>query len=206
MGAKDDTRSAQVQALIAETKKDGYTYRRFHDREDLKPLMLQALQRTLAEGFEIKASAAEISEGEQLIDAASTFESAVLADVAVGQLDPGLVDDYSRRTSANAAEPVFRSAGEALHARGLAVRGPSPEVLHATAAAWLLFGPHPANRYPHCEILADAYDDVRISGRPKGQAGINAPIPHALEAALKFIDEHTFHPRRVVGLNAWACG
>lgn len=200
-GAKDDTRSAQVQALIAETKKDGYTYKRFHDREDLKPLMLQALQRTLAEAFQINASAAEISEGEQLIDAASTFESAVLADVAVGQLDQGLVDDYSRRTSANAAEPVFRSAGEALHARGLAVRGPSPKVFHVTAAAWLLFGPHPANRYPHCEILADAYDDVRISGRPRGQAGINAPIPHALEAALKFIDEHTFHPRRVVGLN-----
>lgn len=89
-GAKDDTRSAQVQALIAETKKDGYTYKRFYDREDLKPLMLQALQRTLAETFEIKASAAEISEGEQLIDAASTFESAVLADVAVGQLDQGV--------------------------------------------------------------------------------------------------------------------
>lgn len=200
-GAQDDARSAEVQALIAETKQDGYTYKRFHDREDLKPLMLQALQRTLAEAFDIKASAAEISEGEQLIDAASTFESTVLADVAVAQLDAALVDDYSRRTSANAADQVFGSAGEALHARGLAVRGTAPEVLHATAAAWLLFGPHPANRFPHCEILADAYDDVRISGRPKGQAGINAPLPHALEAALKFIDEHTFHPRRVVGLN-----
>lgn len=200
-GAKDDSRSAEVRALIAETKKDGYTYKRFHDREDLKPLMLQALQRTLAEAFEIKASAAEISEGEQLIDAASAFESTELTDVVVEQLDLVLIDDYSRRISAIAADQVFGSAGEALHARGLAIRGSAQNALHATAAAWLLFGPHPANRYPHCEILADAYDDVRISGRPKGQAGVNAPIPRALEAALKFIDEHTFHPHRVVGLN-----
>lgn len=62
-------------------------------------------------------------------------------------------------------------------------------MFHVTAAAWLLFGPHLANRYPHCEILADAYDDVRISGRPKGQAGINAPIPHALEAALNLLEQ-----------------
>jgi len=26
-------------------------------------------------------------------------------------------------------------------------------------------------------------------------------LPHALEQAIKFIDDHTFHPRRVVGLN-----
>jgi len=200
-GAKDDTRSAEVRALIAETKKDGYTYKRFHDREDLKPLMLQALRRTLAEAFGIQATSAEVSEGEQLIDAASTFESAVLPDVSVEQLDPALVADYNQRTSGNAAEQVSRSPGEALHARGLAVRGSSPQMFQATAAAFLLFGPHPANRFPHCEILADAYDDVRATGRPKGQSGINAPLPHALGQALKFVDDHTFHPRRVVGLN-----
>ena len=67
-GAKDDARSREVQALISETKKDGYTYKRFHDREDLKPLMLAALQRMLAEEFKIRASAAEVTEGEQLIE------------------------------------------------------------------------------------------------------------------------------------------
>jgi predicted HTH transcriptional regulator len=200
-GAKDDTRSPKVRALIAETKKDGYTYKRFHDREDLKPLMLQALQRTLAEAFEIKATAAEFSEGEHLIEGASVFESAVLPDVTAGQLDQGLLDDFNHRTAANEVEQMWRSTGEALQARGLAVRGTARDVFLPTAAAYLLFGPRPANRFPHCEMLADAYDDLRVSGRPKGQAGINAPIPHALEQALKFIDEHTFHPRRVVGLN-----
>lgn len=200
-GAKDDTRSPEVRALVAETKKDGYTYKRFHDREDLKPLMLAALQRTLAEAFRIAVTAAERSEGEQLIEAASTFESAVLADVTVAALDPELINEFNRRSSGNTAERVFRTAGQALHARGLAVRGTKADAFNPTAAAYLLFGPQPANRFPHCEILADAYDDVRITGRPKGQLGINAPLSRALEQALKFVDEHTFHPRRVVGLN-----
>ena len=200
-GAKDDARSPEVRALIDETKKDGYTYKRFHDREDLKPLMLSALQRTLAEAFQIQATAAEKSEGEQLIEAASTFESAVLADVTVAVLDPELVSDFNLQISGNPAERISRSAGQALHARGLAVRGTPPEEFNPTAAAYLLFGPQPANRFPHCEILADAYDDVRLTGRPKGQSGINAPLPRALEQALKFVDDHTFHPRRVVGLN-----
>jgi predicted HTH transcriptional regulator len=29
---------------------------------------------------------------------------------------------------------------------------------------------------------------------------INAPLPLAIEQALKFVDDHTFHPYRVVGL------
>ena len=200
-GSQDDSRSADMRDLIDEAKQDGYTYKRFHDREDLKPLMLLALQRLLAEAFGISASAAEISEGEQLIDAASPFESTVLGDVDAAQLDPGLVDDYSRRVGALAGPAPFPSAGDALHARGLAVRGTARPGLQVTAAAWLLFGPRPADRYPQCEILVDAHDGLRIGGRPKGQAGINAPIPQALQAVLAFVDAHTLHPRRVVGLN-----
>lgn len=200
-GAKDDTRSAEMKALIGETKKDGYTYKRFHDREDLKPLMLQALQRLLAEEFDQKATANEISEGEQLVESASAFEAAVLTDAAVEGLDQDLLSQFNHRLAANTAEQIFRSGGEALHSRGLAVRGDRPDELHPTAAAFLLFGPQPGNRFPQCEILADAYDDVRVSGRPRGQVSINAPLPHALEKALQFIDDHTFHPHRVVGLN-----
>ena len=202
-GAKDDTRSPEIRELIAETKKDGFTYKRFHDREDLKPLMLQALQRLLAEEFELKATADEVSEGEQQVESASAFESTVLTDAGVGMLDQELLSHFNHRLATNTAGKLYRSGGEALHARGLAVRaGDGGRAgFHPTAAAFLLFGKHPANRFPQCEILADAYDDVRVTGRPKGQAGINAPLPHALEQALQFINDHTFHPHRVVGLN-----
>ena len=200
-GAKDEGRSPQVRNLIEEIKRDGFTYKRFHDREDLKPLMSQALQRTLADAFGIQATAAEISESEQLIEAASTFESAVLGDVSVESLDKDLLIQFNRRTAANTAEQALRSVGQALHAHGLAVWSAKPDEFHATAAACLLFDARPADRFPHCEILADAYDDVRVTGRPMGQGALNAPIPRALEQALDFIDKHTLHPRRVVGLN-----
>ena len=163
--------------------------------------MLQALQRLVAEEFELKATAEEVSEGEQLVESASAFESAVLAHTGVCALDQDLLSRFNHRLATNTAEPLYRSGEEALHARGLAVRGDQRSEFSPTAAAFILFGKQPANRFPQCEILADAYDDVRVTGSPKGQLGINAPLPHALEQALHFINDHTFHPHRVVGLN-----
>lgn len=200
-GAKDDVRSKEMQALIAETKKDGYKYIRFHDREDLKPLMLAALQRALAEEFSLKATPADKTESDNLIEAASPFESAVLPDVPVEALDQELLARFNQRTAGSDVEKVWRTPGEALVSRGLAVPRPGTDACQATAAAHVLFAPRPADRFSQGEILADAYDDTRINGRPKGQKTINAALPHALEQALKFIDDHTFHPRRVVGLN-----
>jgi predicted HTH transcriptional regulator len=201
MANADKVRSSEVRDFISEIKKDGYTYKRFYDREDLKPEMLRALMRTLSDSFGIKATMAEFDEGQHLIDAASPFESAVLADVTVEALNQDLLKDFNHNTASNTVEQLWRSAGEALQSRGLAVRGKAHDMFYATAAAHLLFGQLPANRFPQCEILADAYDDIRLHGRPKGQASINAALPLALEQVLKFIDDHTFHPYRVVGLN-----
>lgn len=200
-GSTDGARSPKVKALIAEVKHDGFTYKRFHDREDLRPLMLEALRRMLAEAFALQATPDEVAEGEQQVEAASKFESAVLTDAFATDLDKSLLDRFNDSIAKNTSEPLFRSGGKALHARGLAVSAGPRGRFHPTAAAFILFSSKPANRFPQCEILADAYEGQRITGRPKGQAGINAPLPLALELALKFIDDHTFHPRRVVGLN-----
>ena len=199
---KDDARSAEVKALIAEAKKDGYKYVRFHDREDLKPLMLDALRRALADEFNLKATSAQVTESADLIDAASAFEAVVLPDVPIGQLDAELMAAFNQRANSSADIADHFGVGyQTLHARGLAVRGEAPESFVSTAAAFVLFGRSPADRFPQCQILVDAYDDTRITGKPKGQLNVNAPIPRALDEVLKFIDTHTFHPRRVVGLN-----
>jgi predicted HTH transcriptional regulator len=118
----------------------------------------------------------------------------------VDRLAVDLVTEFQQRIAG--ADPAlhFRSGSEALHARGLAVRGAAEEYF-ATAAAHLLFAPRPSDRFPQCEILADAYDEPRVTGRPKGQLNVNAPLPRAVEQVIGFIDQHTFHPRRVVGLN-----
>lgn len=198
-GKTDGNRSPDTRALIEEIKETGHTYKRFHDREDLKPELLRALIRTLAEEFGIKATAAEVSEGEHLIESASPFELAPLTDVSVDSLDQALIEAFGNRILAG--QPTGEPSGKILHSRGLAVRGEKAGVFHATAGAFILFAPRPASRFPQCEILVDAYDDVRISGRPKGQANVNAPLPLALDDVIAFIDTHTFHPRRVVGLN-----
>jgi hypothetical protein len=77
-GSEDANRKPETQTLFREIKADGHTYRRFHDREDLKPQLLRALARTLADEFGIRATPEEVAEGEHLIDAASAFEGAVL--------------------------------------------------------------------------------------------------------------------------------
>lgn len=155
----------------------------------------------LADAFELQATPDEVAEGEQQVEAASTFEATVLTDAVVNTLDGSLLDRFNSSIAAITSEPRFRSGGEALHARGLAVSAGARNRFHPTTAAFVLFAPKPASRFPQCEILADAYEGARITGRPKGQAGINAPLPFALKQALKFIDDHSFHPRRVVGLN-----
>jgi len=199
--AQDDARSPEMRSLIAEVKEDGYKYVRFHDREDLRPKMLDALRRALAEEFNFKATPGEKTESDNLIEAASAFEATVVSEPVADLLDQDLLNGFNQRIATNDVDRVWRSPWEALQSRGLAVRDPRRGTYAPTAAAWLLFARQPADRYAQGEILADAYDDTRISGRPKGQTTINAPLPFALEQALKFVDDHTFHPRRVVGLN-----
>ncbi len=202
-GAKDDTRSSEVKALIEETKKDGYKYVRFHDREDLKPLMLEALRRALADEFKLKATAGEKREGDRQVDAASAFESAIVTPPPKNaEFDQKLITDFARLSAP--VKPVASSSPSpwlTLQARGLVVRDPQRGIFLPTAAACMLFGKSPADRFAQCEILLDAYDETKISGHPKGQETINAALPHALERVIQFIDKHTFHPRRVVGLN-----
>ncbi len=200
-GKEDGARLPETLDLISEVKKAGHTYKRFHDREDLKPEILRTLMRTLEDEFGIKATSAEVSEGEHLIEAASAFETAVLRDVDVKTLEKSLIESFRQQTAQIDKKPNKYSNEVTLHACGLAIRSDKENVYYATAAAFILFGSHPAHRFPQCEILVDAYDNIRITGQPKDQLNVNSPLPYALDQVLKFIDEHTFHPRRVVGLN-----
>lgn len=200
-GAKDGARTKETKALINEIKKDGFTYKRFHDREDLRPLMLDALRRMLAESFGIRATNEEVDVSTHQIEAASSFEAVILGEVSVLALDEKLLGHFNHVISTGTTEELFRSGGEALHARGLAVNGGAKDLFHPTAAAFVLFAPKPASRFPQCGILADAYDGPQPRGHPKGQLVIDAALPVALEQALAFIDRNTSHPHRVVGLN-----
>ena len=198
---KDEAREKKTKEFIEETKRDGYKYVRFHDREDLRPGVRDALLALLKNKFRITASAEEAEEGEHLIDVASPFEVTPLGDVGVTSLDAELLADFVEHVIEKPAMRIWDDAPErALVMRGLAIQRPGTAAV-VTHAAFLLFGSKPANRFPQCEILADAYDDIRVSGRPKGQETIGESILAAIPKAIEFIDHHTFHPRRVVRLN-----
>ena len=198
---KDAAREKKTKEFIEETKRAGYKYIRFHDREDLRPSVHDALLALLKNKFQITASAEEAEEGEHLIEVASPFEAAPFGDTGVSELNPELLADFVEHVIEEPAMRIWDDAPEhALVMRGLAIQRPDAAAV-VTHAAFLLFGSRPANRFPQCEILADAYDDIRVSGKPKGQETIGESILAAIPKALAFVDQHTFHPHRVVRLN-----
>lgn len=198
--SRDKDRKPETLAFLNEVKSDEHKYKRFHDREDLRPALREALLSILKNQYKLEPTRSETDESDHQIDKASGFELVPLDDLTVDQLDPQSVSELVAVT----IEPTYRTRGDAperaLALRGLAIRR-QQEASIVNRAACILFHPQPALRFPQCEILADAYDEPGISGRPKGMKTINAPLLDAVRQALAFIDKHTFHPRRTVGLN-----
>ncbi|MGH7996175.1 MAG: ATP-binding protein [Opitutaceae bacterium] len=195
-------REAKTRELIDEIKADRHTYRRFHDREDLKPLVQHGLVHALQAGFQIKATAAEVAEGVHLIDIASSFEAQIVPGVLATSLTGSWLNQLAERVLPKPEMAIYDDApAHALATVGLATFDAGKRTYHSTAAALLLFGDRPADRFPQAEILLDAFDSERVTGRPKAQVNINVGLPDAIVQALKFIDEQTFHPHRVVGIN-----
>ena len=197
----DDAREAKTKEFFGEIKRDGYKYVRFHDREDLKPAVRSALYAVLKKEFDLEASDEESEDGKHLIEAASTFEAAPMPDVSSQSLDAGALAPFVEAVIEQPEMRIWDDASEhSLVTRGLAMQRPG-EPGTVSRAAYLLFAPRPANRFPQAEILVDAYADTKVSGRPRGQLNVNAPLLAAIEQVLAFVDKHTFHPTRVVGIN-----
>ena len=198
----DDERAPDTQAFFAEIRNDKHTYKRFLDRLDLRAEVRRALLQLLKDDFQIEPSSEEAAGGKELIEAASAFESTPLNDIHWKSLDEQMVGAFAAKVVESPGlrvfdEPLF----QALHSRGLLWRKGEKGDHFATAAGFLLFGVRPGDRYPQCEILVDAYADTKISGKPRGQVNINAALPKAIDQILEFVDKHTFHPTRVVGIN-----
>jgi predicted HTH transcriptional regulator len=198
---RDDAREAKTKEFFDEIKRDGYKYVRFHDREDLKPALRSALYAVLQRQFHIAASEEESDDGEHLIEVASGFEATPMPDVSAQALDPAALAGFVEAVVEQPEMRIWDDAPEhALVTRGLAMRRPGEPAM-VSRAAYLLFAPRPADRFPQVEILVDAYADTKVTGKPRGQLNVNAPLLAAIQQVLAFVDKHTFHPTRVVGIN-----
>ena len=198
---RDHAREAKTREFIDEIKRDGYKYVRFHDREDLKPAVRSALYAVLKKQFNTEPSENESEDGDHLTEVASAFETAPMPDVSAKSLDPEALAEFVRVAIESPGMRIWDDAPEhALVTRGLATHRPAEHSI-VSRAAYLLFAPRPASRFPQAEILVDAYADTKVSGKPRGQLNINAPLVAAIGQVLAFVEKHTFHPTRVVGIN-----
>lgn len=96
-GGADDARKPETKAFLDEIKKQKHTYRRFIDREDLKPEIRGALLNLLKQDFKIEPTASEATGGREQVEAASAFESRPLSDVPWSALDSPQMSRLPRR-------------------------------------------------------------------------------------------------------------
>ncbi len=201
-GRHDAGRDPRTQDFFKTIKNDGFTYKRFIDRIDLKKEVAAWLARVLRDEFGIESQPSEEESSEDTIEAASTFEAGQqnclslddLSVQAARKLYAGLTGEAAKSVSMPKMAPVFR-------VRGLLWRDSDTGGLWPTAAGVVFLGKDPWMEYAQCQVLADTYRDTKVTSKPKAQAKFSGPIPQVIEDLVGFVHDNTEHPTRVVGIN-----
>jgi len=201
-GRHDAGREPRTQTFIDQIKLNKFTYKRFVDRIDLKKEVSAWLAQVVKEERNIVPDAGVAESGEEMIESASTFEALQQDELTLDDLDAEtsrslfscLRGTSSKSLSIPKMAPVFR-------VRGLVWRDGESGDLYPTAAGVVFLGHDPAMRFPQCQVLADAYRDIKITSKPFAQRKFSGPIPRLIEELLAFVHDDTAHPTRVVWIN-----
>jgi len=89
---------------------------------------------------------------------------------------------------------------ELLLRRGFLWFSPEDNQVYCSPAGILLFSKDPTIVYPQSCLRLLAFPGVARDPKPTDFQDIAAPIPKALEAAIRFVDKNTRHPLIVAGL------
>jgi len=89
---------------------------------------------------------------------------------------------------------------ELLLRRGLLWLSPEDKQVYCSSAGILLFSKDPTIVYPQSCVRLLAFPGAARDPKPSDFLDIAAPIPKALEQALRFIDKNTRHPLQVTGM------
>jgi len=201
-GRHDHGREPKTKRFIDQIKADKFTYKRFIDRIDLKKNVSTWLAQVVKEERNIVPESGIAESGEETIEAASTFEALQQDELALGNLDVEASRSlfaYLRGTSAKSL-PITKMA-PIFRVRGLVWQDGESGDLYPTAGGVVFLGHDPAMRFPQCQVLADAYRDVKVTSKPFAQKKFSSPIPSLIEDLLTFVYDHTAHPTRIVGIN-----
>lgn len=198
-GRHDADRQPETRAFFDEIKKDGHTYRRFHDRVDLLPEVKNGLVHILDEFFGLKVEQAAMHGGE--VGKASTFEQQVL-DVRDAKLDLDVALEWLKSVNEvgeNETPKKFALLNK-LREKGLVWKEVGVSTYKAMASGLLFLGENPSEVFPQCRILADAYEGSEPDPNPKDQATISGPAPRMVDRVVDFVMTNTRHPIRISGI------
>ncbi|MFH1674251.1 MAG: ATP-binding protein [Pseudomonadota bacterium] len=200
-GRDDSLREEKTLKFFSEIKSDGYTYKRFDDRLDLRIEVRRSLIRILDQEFGITPTEDESKSGMDTLEAASPFETAQ-TEVSWSQLDYNVAKEWLTKigdiSGKKAQKPVVLNH---LRTRGMLWREQESGDYLALAAGILFFGINPSSTFPHCRILVDAYRGNETDPNPEDQITISGPAPVAVQTVIDFVNKNTRHPPRIVGLN-----
>jgi len=200
-GQHDSGREQKTLDFFKEIKKDGHTYRRFHDRIELLPEIKHGLVRVLRETYDLDISE-EVSEVAGEVAKASPFELQLL-DVPASDLALDVAEVWLEAIGAlSGLKKITRSALlNALREKGLVRKNAQGDGHQAMASGLLFLGKNPSRYFSQCRILADAYDGLEPDPNPKDQDTISGPASKMVEHVVDFVMKNTRHPIRVVGIN-----
>lgn len=201
-GRHDTGRESESQAFIKQIKSDGFTYKRFVDRIDLKKEVSAWLNQVVKEELGVVPGVGVAESAEETIEAASSFELVQQDEMPLNELDVNtsrflfsrLYESASKRLSISKMAPVLRM-------RGLVWQDGETGDFYPTAGGVVFLGKNPALRFPQCHVLADAYRQTKATAKPFAQSGFSAPVPRVIDDLLAFVDKNTLHPTRIVGIN-----
>lgn len=197
-GMTDGKREKKTKEFLDEIKTDGNTYRRFHDRVDLKTEIRETLRRVLKESFgmEMTDDGTGISES---AESASMFELQAL-DVAAEELDADAARAWLQAIRATGADQLLSedTLFNALRQKGLVRKEGSG---FQTQASGLIFlGRDPSLRFPQCRIFADAFKGALAESKSSDQMTLSEAAQSMVKQVWKFVQNNTRHPMRVNGL------
>ena len=199
-GQHDEDRNSKTQKFFDEIRRDGHTYRRFHDRVDLLPEILQGLKRILMESYNLKVEhLGNGSKGE--VGKASPFEQVVL-EVRETGLDLDVALEWLRSVNKirEDEKPGKIALLNKLREKGLVWKESGVPEYKAMASGLLFLGKNPSEIFPQCRILADAYRGTEPDPNPQDQDTISGPAPQMVDRVVDFVMTNTRHPIRVVGI------
>lgn len=166
-GRHDAGREPSIRAFIDQIKANKFTYKRFIDRIDLKKAVSAWLAQVLKEERDIVPAAGVAESGQETIEAASTFEALQQDEVTLGDLDIEASRSlFASLRGASAKSLPITKLAPVLRVRGLVWRNGESVDLYPTAGGVVFLGHDPAMRFPQCQVLADAYRDIKSPRSP----------------------------------------